>query len=77
MSQEKVNQYKEEKKHRKEIVKKEKRKTMLMKICACVILLAVAGWLVYSAVITVKDAQGPAVTVDGSAITEYINTLTE
>lgn len=77
MSQEKVNQYKEEKKNRKAIVKKEKRKSMLMKVCASVILLAVAGWIVYSAVITIKDAEGPAVTVDGTAISDYVDTLTE
>lgn len=77
MSQEKVNQYKEEKKHRKETMKKEKRKSLLMKIAAGVILLAVAVWLGYSAVLTVQNAEGPAVTVDGSAITEYVNTLSE
>ena len=77
MSQEKVNQYKEEKKNRKKIVKKEKRKSLLMKGCAGVILLAVAVWIGYSAVITVRNAEGPEVTVDGSAITEYVDTLSE
>lgn len=77
MSQEKVNQYKEEKKNRKQIMKKEKRKSMLMKVCAGLILLAVAGWLIYSAVLTAQNAEGQAVTVDASAITEYVNTLAE
>lgn len=77
MSQEKVNQYKEEKKNRKENVKKEKRKSTLMKLCAVIVLAAVAGWLVYSAVITVQNADGPAVTVDGSAVTDYVSGLAE
>lgn len=75
MSQEKVNQYKEQKKNRKEILKKEKRKALAMKVCAGVILLFVCAWLVYSAVITVQNAEGPAVSVNTAAITEYINGL--
>lgn len=73
MSQEKVNQYKEAKKNRKEIAKKERKKALAMKICAVVILLLIGAWLVYSAVVTVKNAEGPAVTVDPAPITEYIN----
>lgn len=72
MSQEKVNQYKEQKKNRKDIVKKEKRKAMLMKVCACAVLLLLAAWIIYSAVITVQNAEGPEVSVDASAVTEYL-----
>ena len=75
MSQEKVNQYKEQKKNRKEIAKKEKRKALIGRVCASVILLLLGAWLVYSAVITVQNAEGPAVTVDTTAITEYVNGL--
>lgn len=77
MSQEKVNRYKEQKKNRKEIVKKEKRKAVISKVCVAAVLLVVAGWLVYSAVITVQNIEGPAVTVDTSALTDYVNTLGE
>lgn len=77
MSQEKVNQYKEEKKNRKEIIKKEKRKSMFLKIGAGIILLALVAWLGYSAVLTAQNAEGPAVTVDGTAITDYTNSLSE
>ena len=75
MSQEKVNQYKEAKKNRKDIVKKEKRNALLTKLCVSVVLLAVAGWLVYSAAITAMDKQGPTVTVDTTALDEYVNTI--
>ena len=75
MSQEKVNQYKEEKKNRKEIAKKAKRKSMIAKICAVVVAAAIVVWLGYSAEVTVQNAEKPAVTVDSSAITEYVNGL--
>lgn len=75
MSQEKVNQYKENKKNRKEIMKKQKMKATAMKLGAGVILLALVVWLGYSAVITVQNAEGPAVTVDTSAVTDYVNGL--
>ena len=73
MSQEKVNQYKEEKKNRKQIVKKEKQKSLLTKLGLGVVGLASIVWLGYSAVVTIQSAEGPAVSVDSSAITEYIN----
>ena len=75
MSQEKVNQYKESKKNRKEAVKKEKQKSMLAKLCVAVVGLAIVVWLGYSAVISIQNAQGPAVTVDTTAITEYLDTV--
>ena len=75
MSQEKVNQYKESKKSRKEAVKKEKQKAMLTKLCVAVVGLAIVVWLGYSAVVSVQNAQGPAVTVDTTAITEYLDTV--
>lgn len=75
MSQEKVNQYKEEKRNRKEIEKKKKQKALITKLCAGVVLAALVIWIGYSAVVTVQNAEGPAVTVDASAITEYVNGL--
>ena len=77
MSQEKVNQYKESKKNRKEIVKKEKQKALATKLGLGVVGLALVIWLGYSAVVTVQNAEGPAVTVDTSAITEYVSGLEE
>lgn len=75
MSQEKVNQYKELKKNRKETVKKEKQKALFTKLAVAVVGLAILVWLGYSAVVSVQNAQGPAVTVDTSAVTEYLDTV--
>lgn len=75
MSQEKVNQYKENKKNRKEIEKKAKQKAKTTKICAGVVAAALVIWLGYSAVVTIQNAEGPAVTVDTTAVSEYVNNL--
>lgn len=75
MSQEKVNQYKENKKNRKEIEKKAKQKAKITKICAGVVAAALVIWLGYSAVVTIQNAEGPAVTVDTTAVSEYVNNL--
>ena len=75
MSQEKVNQYKEEKKNRKQNVKKEKQKSLLTKLGLGVVGLALIVWLGYSAVVTIQSAEGPAVSVDSSSITEYIDSI--
>ena len=75
MSQEKVNQYKESKKNRKEAAKKAKQKSMITKICLGVVGAVLVAWLGYSAVVTIQNAEGPAVTVDTTAVTEYVNGL--
>ena len=75
MSQEKVNQYKENKKNRKEIAKKAKQKTLVTKICVGVVGAVLVAWLGYSAVVTIQNAEGPAVTVDSSAISDYVTNL--
>ena len=75
MSQEKVNQYKESKKNRKEIAQKAKQKSMITKVCLGVVGAALAIWLGYSAVVTIQNAEGPAVTVDTTPVTEYVNGL--
>ena len=75
MSQEKVNQYKENKKNRKEIEKKAKQKKMITKICAGIVGAALVIWLGYSAVVTIQNADGPTVTVDSEAVSEYVTNL--
>ena len=75
MSQEKVNQYKENKKNRKELEKKAKQKSQITKIVAGVIGAVLVIWLGYSAVVTIQNAQGPTVSVDTTAVTEYVNDL--
>lgn len=75
MSQEKVDQYKESKKNRKQEVKKEKRKALLAKLGGGIVLLALVIWIGYSAVMTVQNAEGPSVTVDPTAIEEYVDSI--
>ncbi len=75
MSQEKVDQYKESKKNRKQEIKKEKRKALLAKLGGMLVLLALVIWIGYSAVMSVKNAEGPAVTVDPTAIEEYVSNM--
>ena len=75
MSQEKVNQYKENKKNRKEIAQKAKQKSMITKICVGVVGAVLVAWLGYSAVVTIQNAEGPAVSVDTTAVSEYVNEL--
>lgn len=75
MSQEKVNQYKENKKNRKEIAKKAKQKSLITKIGVGVVGAVLVAWLGYSAVVTIQNAEGPAVTVDTDAVSEYVNGL--
>ena len=48
MSQAKVDRYKEEKANRKQIIAKQKKKSMIAKICACLVALALVAWLGYS-----------------------------
>ena len=75
MSQEKVNQYKEAKKNRKETEKKAKQKAFYTKLVAGVVAAVIVVWLGYSAVVSIQNAEGPAVTVNSSAISEYVDSL--
>ncbi len=77
MSQEKVNQYKESRKNRKAEIAKSKRKGFAAKLAAVLVLVAVCGWLGYSAVITALDIEPNEVAVDTTAINEYVTSLTE
>lgn len=75
MSQEKVNQYKESKKNRKQEVKKEKARAMLTKLCGIVILAALVIWIGYSAVDSIQNGEKPGVTVDSTAISDYVESI--
>ena len=48
---------------------------MITKICVGVVGAVLVAWLGYSAVVTIQNAEGPAVTVDTTAVTEYVNGL--
>ena len=76
MSQAKVDQYKKDKANRRETVAKEKRNKKLVKLCAGVVMLALAAWIGISAVDAVKNSQ-PAKTiyVDTAELDNYISEL--
>ena len=75
MSQEKVNKYKEEKANRKEIMAKEKKEKMLVKVCAGVVALVLVGWLGYSLYNTVTRPDASEVQIDTEAMDEYLTEL--
>ncbi|MCC8046770.1 MAG: hypothetical protein LIP12_15015 [Clostridiales bacterium] len=81
MSQEKVDRYKEEKKNRAKIIKKEKRQWMLTKIGMGVVAVLVVAWVgfsVYNYTGTSDDTTTvdlPTYTVDTAALDDYLNTL--
>jgi len=78
MSQEKVARYKEEKANRKELMKKAKRKAVLRTVTTSVVVLAVLGWLGYSAGASIIENQPrKSITVDYSAMEDYMTTLNE
>lgn len=76
MSQQKVDRYKAEKAHRKEIIRKEKMKKMLNKCILAAAGLALVGWLGYSAYDSYQAKQ-PRVTseVNYDAFSNYLNEL--
>ena len=76
MSQEKVLKYKEEKANRKEIMKKQKIAKITLNSITAVVLVAVLGWVGYSAVAYYQDNKPrEAVEVDYAALNEYTNGL--
>lgn len=77
MSQKKVIEYKEEKRNRKENIKKQKRKSVISKAVACVAVIAVVGaigFAVYKNANSGSDGTN-AHTVDISSINDYMDTL--
>ena len=76
MSQEKVLKYKEENANRKEIMKKQKIAKITRNSITAVVLVAVLGWVGYSAVAYYQDNKPrEAVEVDYAALNEYTNGL--
>lgn len=76
MSQEKVERYKEQKANRKAIMKKEKRARVIRNSLAAVMLVAVVGWIGYSAVdFYIDNLPREEVEVDYSALSDYEDAL--
>ena len=76
MSQEKVDRYKEQKRNRKAIHAKKKRNTLITRVCASLVALALTAWLGYSVVDSFERKQnsGP-VTADITALDDYAASL--
>ena len=81
MSQEKVDRYKEEKKNRAKIIKKEKQKLMAMKAGASVVAIALVAWVgvsVYNGLQPDETtAERPSYTVNTSALDDYVTGLNQ
>ena len=81
MSQEKVDRYKEQKKNRKKIMKREKLERALMKLLGGVVCSAVVVWIGYSDVHMTKTsssdttAETTGYVIDTSAIDSYLQSL--
>lgn len=78
MSQEKVAKYKEEKANRKQTMKKQKRMKVIRNGVMGLVLVAIIGWIGYSAVDYYQKNQPQAsAEVDYTAIDDYLNGLSE
>lgn len=76
MSQKKVDQYKYEKAHRKEIMQKQKKKDAVRRVVIGVLAVVLVAWLGYSAVNQYQDSQPrEAYEVDYTAVSEYVEGL--
>lgn len=76
MSQAKVDQYKKEKANRKETMAKEKRKSMIARICGITVCVVLGVWIGFSSVSFVKENR-PVETFycDTDMIDEYLSSL--
>ncbi len=78
MSQAKVDKYKEQKVHRKEIMKKEKTASTIRKSVAAVVAVALIGWAGYSAYNVYESYQpNESVEVDYTAMDNLVTGLSE
>ena len=80
MSQAKVDKHKEEKRNRQQLMKKEKREWMMVKLGGLVLALAIVAWAgfsVYQMINAPEEGVHQEYTVNLDAITEYVNGLPE
>lgn len=78
MSQAKVDRYKEEKKNRQKMIKKEKRHERVLKVCGIVVALVLIGWVGYSgynSIIKNSTAEGKTYSVDTASLDDFMNNL--
>ena len=78
MSQAKVDRYKEEKKNRQKIMKKEKRHELVLKLCGLVVAVVVIGWVGYSgynSFTSSSASEGKTYSVDTASLDDFMNNL--
>lgn len=79
MSQAKVDHNKEIKKNRKKMVQKQKRDRLLARIGGVVVILAIVGWIGYSAYGVYEQAHAddplPTLSADLTPVEEYLSEL--
>jgi len=78
MSQEKVDRYKKEKANRKQTMRKEQMMSIVRKTVLAVVAVALVAWLAYSAYdIHESNKERAVAEVNYSAVTDYLNSLSE
>ena len=81
MSQEKVDRYKEEKRNREKIMKKEKRDGLAVKLGMSVVALALVAWIGASVYYALNapdpNAELPTYTVNTSSLDDFVQNLNE
>lgn len=78
MSQEKVDRYKEEKKNRQKIMKKQKIQSVAFKAAGLLVALVFVGWIgfsIYQGVTANSAAKSNTYSVDTAAVDEYLNQM--
>lgn len=78
MSQEKVNRYKEEKRNRQQIMKKERRKSFMLKLGGGVVAIALVGWIGFSAYLQInnpKTGSGSTYAVDTKSLDDFLTDI--
>lgn len=76
MSQAKVDQYKKEKANRKEIIAKEKRQKMILKVCVSTVLVVLVAWVGISTADFVYESRPKdKVHVQTTEIDKYLDSI--
>ena len=76
MSQAKVDKYKQDKKKRAQIMKKQKRNAMIAKIAGGIVAVVLVCWIGISIYNVVNPETSSTYTVDAAALDDYLNQLT-
>lgn len=78
MSQEKVERYKQEKANKKKIMKKKRMQGAFRTVALSVVVIALVGWIGYSAVDSYRKGQDRPVTeIDYESVNDYLEGLSE